>query len=679
MPAPDPMPPAGPETPRRVFYFNAGFLRQKRIRRIMDLSGLPLRLGRPGANDLIAVWGRSPYARRGETMAARSGAGLVRIEDAFLRSLFPGRAGEPPLGLLIDQTGVHFDAAQPSDLETLLATHPLDDTPLLDRARAAISRLQAGHLTKYCGFDPATPCPDPGYVLVIDQTRGDASVRHGGADANTFREMLYHAQTDHPGARILIKTHPETRRGDRTGYFGPGDETDRIRLFGDPVSPWALMEGAIAVYAVTSQLGFEAIFAGHRPHIFGQPFYAGWGLTEDRHPVSLPRRKRRLTRAQLFAASMILYPTWYDPHHDRLCRLEDALAGLEAQSRAWRDDRMGWVASGMRLWKRAPLQKVFGRQKRMVFQDDPDKAARLAAHSGRRHMIWAGKAPQDSTAVKVEDGFLRSRGLGAELVPAVSLVADDLGIYYDPTRESRLERLIADAVTLRPDQLRRAEALIRRLTELGLSKYNLGLGLPDIPQGHRVLVPGQVEDDASIRLGAGQIATNLALLRSARQARPDAVLLYKPHPDVEAGLRPGAVPASELQALGCTVLNGADPAQLLDHVQEVWTMTSLMGFEALLRGVPVTTTGAPFYAGWGLSTDLGPVPTRRSARPGLAGLVHATLIEYPRYVDPRNAAPCPVEVVVERLASGDIAHPGRLNRAVSRLQGVFASQARLWR
>ena len=108
-------------------------------------------------------------------------------------------------------------------------------------------------------------------------------------------------------------------------------------------------------------------------------------------------------------------------------------------------------------------------------------------------------------------------------------------------------------------------------------------------------------------------------------------------------------------------------------------MTSLMGFEALLRGVPVTTTGAPFYAGWGLSTDLGPVPTRRSARPGLAGLVHATLIEYPRYVDPRNAAPCPVEVVVERLASGDIAHPGRLNRAVSRLQGVFASQARLWR
>lgn len=679
MPAPDPTPPAGPKTPRRVFYFNAGFLRQRRIRRIMELAGLPLRLGRPDAGDLIAVWGRSPYARRGEAMAARSGAALLRIEDAFLRSLFPGRAGEPPLGLLIDHTGVHFDAAHPSDLETLLAFHPLDDTPLLDRARSAIARLQEAHLTKYSGFDPATPCPDPGYVLVIDQTRGDASVRHGGADANTFREMLYHAQTEHPGARILIKTHPETRRGDRPGYFGDSDESYRIRLFSDPVSPWALMEGAVAVYAVTSQLGFEAIFAGHRPHIFGQPFYAGWGLTQDRHPRALPRRGRRLTRAQLFAASMILYPIWYDPHRDRLCQLEEAIATLEAQSRAWRADNAGWVASGMRLWKRAPLQRIFGREKRIIFQDDPVRAARLAERSGRRHMIWAGKAGPDSDAVRVEDGFLRSRGLGAELVPALSLVTDDLGIYYDPTRESRLERLIIAAAQLRPDQARRAETLIRRLVDLGLSKYNLGLGLPALPDGHRVLVPGQVEDDASIRLGAGRIDCNLELLRAARGARPDAVLIYKPHPDVEAGLRPGRVPEAELNALGCTLLSGADPARLLDHVHELWTMTSLMGFEALLRGVPVTTTGAPFYAGWGLTEDLGRVPARRNARPGIAGLVHATLIDYPRYVDPQTGLPCPVEVVLERLAEGDIPHPGQVNRALSKLQGLFASQAGLWR
>lgn len=679
MPQPDVISPAGTPQSRRVFYFNAGFLRQRQVRRILDLAGYPLHLGKPGADDLIAVWGHSPYAARGEAMARKTGAGLIRVEDAFLRSLHPGRAGEAPLGLVIDRTGIHFDASAPSDIETLLATHPLDDTALLDRARGCIARLQEAHLTKYTAFDPGTPCPDPGYVLVIDQTRGDASVTRGGADANTFREMLYHAQVDHPGARVLIKTHPETRDGHRAGYFGPGDENDRVALFADPVSPWSLLEGAVAVYTVSSQLGFEAIFAGHKPKVFAHPFYAGWGLTEDLHPLALPRRGRPLTRAQMFAASMILYPKWYDPFRDRLCELEDAIAFLEARSRAWREDRRGWTASGMRLWKRKPLQGFFGSQKRIIFDDDQGRAARKAMSTGRRHMCWAGKATPGTGTVQIEDGFLRSRGLGAELVPPLSLVCDELGIYYDPTRQSRLEQLIAQRTDLRPDQQHRAERLIRCITELGLSKYNLGLQTPDLPEGHRILVPGQVEDDASIRLGAGEIATNLALLEHVRAENPDAVILYKPHPDIEAGLRDGAVPPEALDRLADAILPAADPATLLAEVQEVWTMTSLMGFEALLRRVRVTTTGAPFYAGWGLTRDLGDIPARRAARPTLEGLVHAALIDYPRYLDPVTRQPCPVEVAIDRLAADDIPHPGPANRLLAKLQGLFASHAGLWR
>ena len=674
MPGPAPTRPAG-QDPRRVFYFNGGFLRQRRMRRILALAGYDPRLGKPGPDDLIAVWGRSPYAHRGESMANRTGAALIRVEDAFLRSLHPGRAGEPPLGLVIDRTGVHFDASGPSDLETLLATHPLDDTALLDRARGCIARLKEAHLSKYTAFDAQAPCPDPGYVLVIDQTRGDASVTHGGADANSFREMLYHAQADNPGARVLIKTHPETLQGHRSGYFGPDDATDRIALFTDPVSPWALMDGAISVYTVSSQLGFEAIHAGHKPKVFGQPFYAGWGLTEDRHPQALPRRGRNLSRAQLFAAAMLLYPTWYDPYRDRLCPLEDAIATLEASTLAWRADHRGWVARGMRLWKRRPLQQFFGAQgRRVIFREDG------RVPKGRREMVWAGKAAPDDSAVRIEDGFVRSRGLGAELVPPLSLVCDDLGIYYDPSRESRLERLIADRADLRPDQRLRAEALIKRLRDLRLSKYNLGGACPDLPPGHRILVPGQVEDDASIRLGAGdEVTTNLALLERARADNPDAVILYKPHPDVEAGLRPGAIAEADAAGLADTVLTGANPAALLDAVQEVWTMTSLLGFEALIRGARVTTTGAPFYAGWGLTRDLGRVPARRAARPTLEGLVHAALIDYPRYHDPVTRQPCPVEVVIDRLATGAVPHPGAANRLLAKLQGIFASRAALWR
>ena len=668
---------AGGPTSRRLFYYNAGFLTQPRIRRILDLAGHELRLGVPGPQDRIAVWGHSPYAARGEAMARQTGATLVRIEDAFLRSVHPGRDGEPPLGLVIDSRGMHYDPAQPSDLEVLLATHPLDDTALLDAARGAMARLAEADLSKYNAHDPQAPLPAPGYVLLIDQTRGDAAVTQGRADSNTFREMLFHATQDNPGARIVIKTHPETVAGHRAGYFdadtlalAPGAD---ITLLSAPVSPRALLEGAVAVYTVSSQMGFEAILAGHRPHVFGQPFYAGWGLSEDFTPVT--RRQRRLTRAQLFAAAMILYPVWYDPCRDRLCPLDEAISALEAQVRAWREDRHGWQASGMRLWKRGAINGFFGGVTPVRFRDGP-------ARDGRRAMVWAAKADTaPDGAVRVEDGFLRSRGLGADLVPPLSLVCDDLGIYYDPSRDSRLERMIAARAALRPDQAARARALMAALVARGLSKYNLGQDAPDLralAAGRRVLlVPGQVEDDASIRLGAGDVRTNAALLAAARAGNPDAFVVYKPHPDVEAGLRPGALP--EAEGIADLVVTGADPAALMSQVDAVWTMTSLLGFEALIRGRQVVTLGAPFYAGWGLTDHRGPALPRRQAHVTLEGLVHAALIDYPRYRDPVSGLPCPVEVAVERLAAGEVARGGLANRLLAKLQGVFAGHAHLWR
>ena len=587
--------------------------------------------------------------------------------------------GEPPLGLHLDSSGLHFDPAQPSDLERLLTGDPLDETALLNRARAAIDRLKSAHLSKYTAFDPARPAPDPGYVLVIDQTKGDASVTASGADRNAFLEMLVTARQEHPGARILIKTHPETVRGHRDGHFRDTDLADNIAFISDPISPWHLFDGAIAVYTLSSQMGFEAILAGHKPVVFGQPFYMGWGLTDDRKP--LDRRQRRLTRAQLFAGAMILYPRWYDPYRDRLCSLEDAISTLEAETRTWRDDHRGWVGCGIRLWKRAPFQRVFGATRPVRFDDTPARAIARARAEDRRLMVWAGKTTDEldaAGAVRVEDGFLRSRGLGAELIPPLSLVADDLGIYYDPARPSRLEALIAASVDLSDAARDRATRLIRRLTDAGLSKYNLsGDALPPLPAGRTILVPGQVEDDASILKGAGDVRTNAALLAAARAANPAAVILYKPHPDVEAGLRDGAV--RDTTDLADAVLTQTDPMAALARADEVWTMTSLMGFEALLRGKRVTCLGQPFYAGWGLTDDRAVPLPRRAATPDLVALAHAVLIDYPRYFDPVTGRPCPVEVVVDRLASGDIPTPGAFNRSLSKLQGLFASFAPLWR
>lgn len=663
---------AGPEKVRRLCVYNGGFLTQPRVRRILALSGYRVSLGLPREGDVVGVWGHSPTAHRGEAMAAKYDIPIVRIEDAFLRSLHPGRAGKSaPLGLMIDRKAMHFDPKTPSELETLLATHPLDDTALLNRARGLIARIQETHLTKYSAIDADITGPEAGYVLVIAQTFGDAAVTASDADRNRFLEMLFVAQEENPGARIVIKTHPETSQGLRDGYFGQVEPSDKVEIYDKPISPWRLFEGAIGVYTVSSQMGFEAIFTGHKPRVFGQPFYAGWGLTTDEFPVQ--RRQRTLTRAQLFATTMLLYPKWYNAYEDRLATCEEAAEALIAQTRAWREDHKGWVASGMRLWKRGPLQKFYGQHQRMIFQDDPVKARQAE----RPWMVWAGKAEvgQDD-AVRVEDGFIRSKGLGAKLVPPLSLVTDDIGIYYDPSRPSRLEHLIAELAELRLDQVIRANELIHTLKNQGISKYNLGGTAPTLPDGERVLVVGQVEDDASIRLGAGELFTNRELLENARAARPDAVLIYKPHPDVVSGLRTGDFDASGIADL---VLPDADISALLGEISELWTMTSLTGFEALLRGVHVVTTGAPFYAGWGLTQDLGDVPPRRRAQVSLAGLVHAALIDYPRYFDPKTGLACPVEVAIKRLAEGGIPRSSAANRLLSKLQGVLASKSHLWR
>ena len=667
--------------PRRLFAYSAGFFTQPRLRRILALAGHDIHFGLPGVQDGVVVWGHSPYAARGEAIAARRNLPLIRIEDAFLRSLRPGRMGDPPMGLLIDPQGVHFDSSKPSTLEHILAHHPLDDSNLLNRARDAAARICTLDLSKYNIHDPTLPVPPPGYVLVIDQTKGDASITHSGASAARFAEMLALAQSEHPTARIVIKTHPETQSGLRPGHFTIAE--GRVTLCDQPVSPRRLLEGAVAVYTVSSQLGFEAILAGHRPTVLGQPFYAGWGLTDDRMPLA--RRTRTLTRTQLFAAAMIVAPTWYDPCRDRLCDLEQVIDHLEAQVRAFREDRNGHVAAGMRLWKRRRLQDFFGHPKPLIFRDTPTEAAALAQAKNRTLLVWASKAPADLACLRVEDGFLRSRGLGAALIPPLSLVTDNLGIYYDPTRPSRLEALIQSP--LPQSALTRAQGLRQALIAARISKYNLPGTIPDLPPGHRILVPGQVEDDASIRFGTSTVQTNLALLQATRAANPAAILIYKPHPDVEAGLRPGAIPPEALKGLADTVASDSDPIALIEACHEVWTMTSLLGFEALLRGKPVTCLGAPFYAAWGLTKDLGPIPIRRAQapdghplpRPSLDALTHAALIAYPRYYDPVTKGPCPPEVAVARLASGSLPQPGLPLRLLAKVQGAFASQSHLWR
>jgi len=343
------------------------------------------------------------------------------------------------------------------------------------------------------------------------------------------------------------------------------------------------------------------------------------------------------------------------------------------------------VCIGMSWWKRRRIADFLATPSgRPAFRRTVVGALDAAATRGGAIAVWATREPLGLAAaaalrgiklVRVEDGFLRSVGLGSDFLPGLSIVADEAGIYFDPRRESDLERLLRGGA-FDAELLARARRLIDRIVAGGITKYNLGEGEPRIPwpRGRRrILVPGQVEDDLSVRLGGGEIRRNLDLLARVRAVNPDAFIVYKPHPEIVAGHRKGAIRAATARRHADWVVRGGSIAALLDEIDELHTLTSLSGFEALLRRVPVTVYGRPFYAGWGLTRDV--VPWDRGHLLTLEELAAGALILYPRYLDPLTRLPCGPETVIDRLARRELWRPGPLVQA-RRLQGRLVEALR---
>ncbi len=249
---------------------------------------------------------------------------------------------------------------------------------------------------------------------------------------------------------------------------------------------------------------------------------------------------------------------------------------------------------------------------------------------------------------RVEDGFIRSVGLGSDLTQPYSLVIDSRGIYFDPNNVSDLEYILQTAV-FDEDIIDRARKIRNYLIEKKLSKYNLyeNKQLNILANKKIVLVPGQVEDDASIKYGASGM-TNLELLQLARQNAKDAYIIYKPHPDVLVGNRVGHIDEKIALKYANKVVTEVGLDSVLEIADEVHTMTSLVGFEALLRAKVVFTYGMPFYAGWGLTNDF-IKQARRDRKILLDELVAATLIVYPSYINPFSLKSCEVEELLQEL------------------------------
>ncbi|KMS57218.1 MULTISPECIES: capsular polysaccharide export protein, LipB/KpsS family [Sphingobium] len=416
------------------------------------------------------------------------------------------------------------------------------------------------------------------------------------------------------------------------------------RLLPACCDPWALVAQARAVHAAPDD--DLALIAG----LLGITLFGQDGVQVD--PATLRMTLKRRLAAATYRDCFTGAPT-------------DAGAVI-MQLADWRrhlDGNRGLsAASGMAFWKR----EAIGHCLWDGLQTPPFLSARRGLRRARREggalAIWPSRVPPETigeaTAMgvpvaRVEDGFLRSRGLGAALHPPGSVVVDRTGIYYNARAANDLETLLAthDFPQALVD---RAARLRDRVCAAGVTKYGQEAGrMIDLPAGRRtVLAIGQVEDDLSVRLGGAGVDGNLDFLTRVRRAEPDAWIVYRPHPDVQAGHRKGHLPDASVLAHADAIDTGAPLMELVQAVDDVHVLSSLTGFEALMRGRAVTVHGMPFYAGWGLTRDLAKATGRRGRRLSVDQLVAAALILYPRYIDPVTRLPCGPEVMVERMANG---------------------------
>ncbi len=265
------------------------------------------------------------------------------MEDGFIRSLVPNASQSPPFSLTLDSRTAYFDSRSASDLEILLNSYDFaGDSKLLNRAAKGIEALLASRLSKYNGADICKATllykkAERRRILVIGQVEDDASIKFGCIAPFTNNDLVRLAAKENPGCEIVYKPHPDVLNGIRKNISHPKHIKHLCEIISYPTSLPELLDTADHVYTITSLGGFEAVLRGIPVTVMGCPFYAGWGLTDDRQEN--PRRKRKLSVEQLFAGSYLLYPRYFNPATAAEISFEECL-----------NLAISWRESGQQPW-----------------------------------------------------------------------------------------------------------------------------------------------------------------------------------------------------------------------------------------------------------------------------------------------------------------------------------------
>jgi len=469
-----------------AFSFSPGIRRIRAIERFLGVERV-LSPGSLGKEDFSAacalVWGRKQTGTRTSDWADKHSIPVWYLEDGFIRSCSSKAHSRMTYSLTVDDLGVYYDSTSPSLLENYLNDETrlslLDsDKELSDYVQRCRSKLVDNNVTKYnfvkdLSDDSPLFNTDQPIVLVVDQTYEDASVRFGSMSKRDFSDMLDAAIDENPGARVIVKTHPDVAKGLKKGYLQSLAQKRSLPILSEACNSISVIKRASAIYCGTSQMGFEALLCKKPVSVFGLPFYAGWGVTDDRKQI--PRRVARRSVDELFYASYDWYSRYCNPVTGERWSLEQCLDHVILQKRYFAENAKNFRLTGITPWKRGYI-KQYLRSPAARFETDnaesPENSTRVT---------WSYKTiPDENNAacsahevLRIEDGFLRGKGLGSDFTAPQSLVFDTGGLYFNPNKNSNLEDILNHRdCTLQ--EISRSRQLISLIISRRLSKYKLG-------------------------------------------------------------------------------------------------------------------------------------------------------------------------------------------------------------
>lgn len=576
-------------------------------------------------NKVFMVWG---YKDRPRVIkyAKKNRIPYYRIEDGFIRSVELGASKSTPISLCIDSKALYYDATKPSDLEELLNEYDFNsDKELMARAANCIEMLRGLNISKYNNVDSKNIDLVYGKkfkkrILVIGQVEDDESIKRGCSKPMTNNDLVWLAKMENPDAEIIYKPHPDVLFGKRVMQSNPNDVRHLAKVITEPLSLTDAFETIDHVYTITSLSGFEALLRGIKVTTFGAPFYSGWGLTDDRQTTG--RRNRKLSLEEIFAAAYILYPKYMHPITKEFITIEEAIKTIR-----YMKDLYSNALSTTSSIRQAVLfgfnQEVQEYIKMHLTEFDKiEETSSLEVVRGlleknQNTTLFISKNEQNMEILKIADekdipinkvdfGFITASS-ALDFLP--------VSLWIETENEDHFITLFNDAdFKVDPELSQKAEKAINTLVGENISEINLvpekdGQVLLGEKKTKRILVLGSPENQ--LKTDSKEFS-NKDLIWITKVENPDSEIIYYPHPsDLIRRDEQSLYTYTDLNHVAKIIEEPINIGSFLSSVDHVYTIDSYGGFDALIRNIPVTTFGDPYYAGWGLTEDRGILTDRK--------------------------------------------------------------------